>query len=122
MVKLELKTIEECNLWRTMQKELKQHSSYHVKQTYFPYNMDAWYEMKKTIERKYRSKIEALQCVRKQMEQEESIQEAAEALLLLKKVEERKEFYKKRRSQPQTASLSETKTVRRSVRIANKNK
>jgi len=122
MVKLELKTYEECNLWRTMQKELKQHSSYQVKQTYFPHNMDTWREMKNAIERKYRSEIEELQSARKELEDYHAMHDAAETLLLLKKKEEYKHLNKGRRCKNKTTPVVENKTVRRSTRIANKSK
>jgi hypothetical protein len=105
-----------------MQKELKQHSSYQVKQTYFPHNMDTWREMKNTIERKYRSQIEELQCARKRLEKYLAMHEAAETLLLLKKKEEYKHLNRGRRCKNNTTPVVENKTVRRSTRIANKSK
>lgn len=120
MVKLELKTYEEQNLWRTMQKELKKRDSFQVKQTYFPHNMDTWREIKKTIERTYRAEIESLQNARKELEEYNAMHDAAEALLLLKTREEYKQFNKARRCQNKTTLVVENKTVRRSTRIANK--
>lgn len=113
-------TIEERYLWDDMQRELHLHSSYHVRKEYYPFKMDVWETMRKSIETNYRSKILELQKelnVRKLQEkketekkcEEEEIVKAAKALLLLSKTKHTK-----------SAATASVRHLRRSTRLANK--
>jgi DNA-binding transcriptional regulator GbsR (MarR family) len=66
-------TREEKDLWNSMKSELHQHSQYSVRKQYYPFKMDLWETMRKSIENDYRSKIMKLQKeikVRKLQEEE----------------------------------------------------
>lgn len=114
-------TKEERYLWDDMQRDLHLHSSYRVRKEYYPFKMDVWETMRKSIETNYRSKILELQKEikvrelqeKKEMEkkrEEEEIIKAANALLLLSKTKNTK-----------SAATASVRPLRRSTRLANKN-
>ena len=113
-------TKEERYLWDDMQRDLHLHSSYHVRKYYYPFKLDVWETMRKSIETDYRSKILELQKEinvrklqeKKEMEkkcEEEEILKAANALLLLSKTKNTK-----------SAATASVRPLRRSTRLANK--
>ena len=114
-------TKEERYLWDDMQRDLHRHSSYYVRKQYYPFKLDVWETMRKSIEDDYRSKILELQKEikvselqeKKEMEkkrEEEETLKAANALLSLSKTKNTK-----------SAATASVRHLRRSTRIANKN-
>jgi DNA-binding transcriptional regulator GbsR (MarR family) len=94
-------TREEKDLWNSMKSELHQHSQYSVRKQYYPFKMDLWETMRKSIENDYRSKIMKLQKeikVRKLQEEESAklrkLQEEESAKLRKLQEEEKRRLRK----------------------------
>lgn len=106
-------TKEERCLWDDMKRELHQHSSYHVRKQYYPFNLDLWEAKRKSIEDDYRLKILELQKeikVRRLQEEEEA------KVRRLQEEEERK----LRKERKQKEKKETVVVLRRSNRLINK--
>jgi len=128
MVKLELKTIEEINVWNTMKRTLSDHSSYYVKNTYHPHHMDQWTAEHAAIERTYLATIQQMQDGRIALENyefecahEADMTAAANTLNSMKKRVKSQRCHNAMMNKRNTSETSSSSYVRRSVRIATKN-
>lgn len=65
---VEVETLAERALWGERQRLLKDHNSYSVRNSYYPYRMDEWHEKEANICREYNKQISRLNRIRKEME------------------------------------------------------
>ena len=65
---VEVETLAERALWGERQRLLKDHNSYSVRNSYYPYRMDEWHEKEANICREYNKKISRLNRIRKERE------------------------------------------------------
>jgi hypothetical protein len=124
MVKLELKTIEEINVWNTMKRTLSDHSSYYVKNTYHPHHMEQWADEHAAIERTYLATIQQMQDGRIALEyeaflcaREAEITAAANTLNSMKRAKSQR-CHNAMMNKRNTSETSSSSYVRRSERIA----
>lgn len=66
---VEVVSLAEKCLWGERQTLLKEHNSYRVRNSYYPYRMDEWYEKEANICREYNIKIARLNRIRKEVNQ-----------------------------------------------------
>ena len=73
---VEVVSLAERSLWGERNKLLKHHNSYSVRSSYYPHNMDEWYEKEAAICREYNTKIAQFNHIRKEIHRKryESIQ------------------------------------------------
>ena len=116
---------EELNLWRTMQRELKEHNSHYVRKEFYPHNMDKWESQHKNIENKYRKMIFEMQRKRINFEKNELCREeimAVEALIMMKNSKEKLSIEREKRKVKKQKKIYINNLPRRSSRLAKKEK